>query len=65
MLLPDLIPEEVSSWLLDPSDPGASYLALNTLADSNQNDPTLLESREEAHQKGPIHTILEAMHPEG
>ena len=65
MLLPDLITEEVSSWLLDPTDPGASYLAIHTLAGLSQDDPKLNESRRKAHQNGPIHTILEAMHPDG
>ena len=65
MLLPKLIKEEVSSWLLDHSNPGASYLALNTLADIKKDNPELLNAREKAHQIGPIHTILESMQPEG
>jgi hypothetical protein len=65
MLLPDLITEEVSSWLLEPADPGASYLALSTLAGLSYDNPKLAESREIAHHHGPIAIILDAMHPDG
>jgi hypothetical protein len=65
MISPNLITEEVSSWLLDPADQGASYLALSKLTDLDYHDPKLVESREIAHQNGPIQTILDAMHPDG
>ena len=65
MLLPDLITEEVSTWLLDPADPGASYLAMATLANLKHDDPELVKARENAHNHGPIQIILDAMHPDG
>ena len=57
------IPEETQRWLLDPSDPGARYLALKYLASIPPID--LSAASEEAHQVGPINTILDAMHADG
>jgi hypothetical protein len=52
-------------WLLDPSEPGVRYLALRDLCGLAADDPELLEARRAAHARGPIATILDAMHPEG
>ncbi|MEM5774089.1 MAG: hypothetical protein AAGU05_03735 [Anaerolineaceae bacterium] len=55
----------VMDWLLEPSDPGARYLALRDVLGRGEEDVQLLEARRAAHQRGPIAQILEAMHPEG
>ena len=57
------IPQKIQEWLLDPSDPGPRYLALKHLTKS---PPSILSDVcQVAHQKGPIKTVLEAMHPDG
>ncbi|MGI6208554.1 MAG: nitrogen fixation protein NifH [Anaerolineae bacterium] len=53
------------NWLLDPADPGVRYLALRDLLDRPDGDGELEAARVEAHARGPIATILAAMHPEG
>jgi hypothetical protein len=57
------IPENVQSWLLEPTDPGARYLAFSVLYPGTY--PGLEAERHAAHQQGPINDILEAMHPDG
>ncbi|OGO28560.1 MAG: hypothetical protein A2136_06690 [Chloroflexi bacterium RBG_16_54_11] len=52
-------------WLLEPEDVGVRYLALRDLVDAPPDDPDLVSARREAHQRGPIATILERMEPEG
>ena len=52
-------------WLLEPDDAGVHYLALRDLLDKSHQDAELIEARQNAHKHGPIHTILEKMHPEG
>jgi len=53
------------AWLLEPADPGVRYLALRDLLDRPADDPELAAARREAHDRGPIATILDAMAPEG
>ncbi|NPV07369.1 MAG: nitrogen fixation protein NifH [Anaerolineae bacterium] len=52
-------------WLLDQADPGVRYLALRDLLDRPQGDGELEIARAEAHVRGPIADILDAMHPDG
>lgn len=60
-----LISEKTLDWLLESKDPGARYLALTKLANLPDDDPTYLAACDLAHSKGPINTILDAMHTEG
>ena len=53
------------TWLLEPDAPGVRYLALRDLMDLPFDDPELQAAQRLAHTKGPIATILEAMHPNG
>jgi hypothetical protein len=53
------------SWLLDPADPGARYLALRDLCDLPFDDPELVSARQAAYTRGPIAEIITAMHPDG
>ena len=57
------IPDHTISWLLDPADPGAKYLALLRLGLGSKSD--LADAREVAHNEGPISKVLCAMHPDG
>lgn len=50
-------------WLLEEHDPGARYLALRDLAETDLT--ALAQARKLAHQHGPIVEILAAMQPEG
>lgn len=52
-------------WLLEAGEPGARYLALRDLARLPEDDPELLAAREQAHARGPIAAILQAMQPGG
>lgn len=56
-------PDQTQDWLLDPKDPGASYLALHHL--TSHLDGDLDSAREIAHTVGPISEILDQMHPGG
>jgi hypothetical protein len=56
---------ESLTWLLEPNNPGARYLALRDLCDLTDDDPELQSARKTAHAKGDIATILAAMNPEG
>ncbi len=53
------------AWLLEPADPGVRYLALRDLLDRPADDAELAAARQEAHDRGPIATVLTAMMPEG
>jgi hypothetical protein len=53
------------SWFLEEGLPGVRYMALRDLLDLPQNDPELVQSRREAHTRGPIAVVLEHMHPDG
>jgi hypothetical protein len=52
-------------WLLDADAPGPRYLALRDLLDLAPDDPQLAASRREAHQAGPIATVLDQMDEAG
>jgi hypothetical protein len=49
------------SWLLETSSPEVRSLALRDLCDRPRDNPELCAARREAHQKGPVSTILGAM----
>jgi hypothetical protein len=53
----------VLDWLLERSDPGVRYLVLRDLLE--QGDPELAAARSEAHEKGPISTVLAEMKEDG
>jgi hypothetical protein len=53
------------SWLLEPADPAARYLALRDLSGLAADDPELLAAQKAAYTQGPIKTILDNMHPKG
>ncbi|HNS50608.1 MAG TPA: nitrogen fixation protein NifH [Anaerolineae bacterium] len=59
------LPDTALSWLLEPESPGVRYLALRDLMGRLPGDSVLDEARREAHARGPISTILEAMDPLG
>ncbi len=52
------------AWLLEPGDPGVRHLALRDLLDRPTDDPELASARQEAHERGPIATVLDGMAPE-
>lgn len=52
-------------WLLDEGSPGVRYLALRDLLSLPPDDPELQAARRQAHEKGPIATVLSNMHSEG
>jgi hypothetical protein len=52
-------------WLLEASEPNVRYLALRDLLERRADDSELADAREQAHQQGPIPTILNEMKPEG
>ncbi|NIV38467.1 MAG: nitrogen fixation protein NifH, partial [Anaerolineae bacterium] len=53
------------AWLLEPEPAGVRYLALRDLFDLPADDPELSRAREDAHERGPIATILSEMEEEG
>jgi len=55
----------VIDWLLEPDEPAVRALALRHLLDRPADDPDLRQARAEAHRRGPIAILLDAMHPEG
>lgn len=55
----------VISWLLDPSDPGARYLAMRDVLRKPKDDPEFIQARLAAHMNGPIASILDKMDPLG
>jgi hypothetical protein len=57
--------QEVLNWLLSPEDPGVRYLAMRDLLDYPEDDPEMKLARRQAHEKGPIATILKEMDPQG
>jgi len=52
-------------WLLEVNMPGVRYLALRDLCDLSPDDPELQAAQEDAHTRGPIALILDAMEDEG
>lgn len=57
--------QEPLPWLLNPASPGVRYLALRDLLDLGADDPELQAAHRQAHQQGPIATVLANMHPDG
>jgi hypothetical protein len=55
----------VLDWLLEKDNPGVRYLALRDLLDRPLADKELAAVCVEAHQRGPIATILTEMNPAG
>ncbi len=53
------------NWLLESESPGARYLALRDLVGLSTSDPELLSAQKDAHEFGPIATILDQMADEG
>ncbi len=53
------------TWLLEDSDPGVRYLALRDLVALEHTDPDLQAAKAEAHHRGPIAGILQAMEKAG
>jgi hypothetical protein len=52
-------------WLLEAGNPGVRYLALRDLLQLPASEPDLVEAQRDAHDRGPITTILNNMHPDG
>jgi hypothetical protein len=65
MLVKDLISSQAVDWLMDPTDPGARYLALRDVIGAAPDDPELATARQEAHLYGPISFVLSRMEPDG
>ena len=57
------IPDHTLDWLIDPTDPGARYLTLLLLGTRSKSE--FIEAKDQSHQKDPIATVLNKMHPEG
>lgn len=56
---------DLLNWLLEPNSPTVRYLTMRDILDYGSNDPDLNKAREEAHQKGAIASILNAMNHGG
>jgi hypothetical protein len=65
MTMPYQIKGEVLDWLLETDTPGVRYLALRDLLNCPPDDSELHHARVEAHEKGPIASILTEMKDEG
>ncbi len=52
-------------WLLASDEPSVRHLVLRDLLDRPADDPDLLAACAEAHQRGAIPLVLDAMQPEG
>jgi hypothetical protein len=52
-------------WLLEPESPGVRYLALRDLMGAFPDSAELKSARRKAHEKGPIASLLDEMHPDG
>ena len=61
----DQLKGDALSWLLEPDSPGVRYLALRDLLCFSKDDPELLAAQRLAHARGPIASVLAAMHDEG
>ena len=61
----DLMNEQGISWLLEEESPGVRYLALRDLLDLPDNDKELRQARKDAHELGPISTVLSHMDENG
>jgi hypothetical protein len=57
----DQLKGDSRAWLLEPADPGVRYLALRDLLGRLADDPELAAARGEAHERGPIAAVLDAM----
>ena len=57
--------EQGISWLLEEESPGVRYLALRDLLDLPDNDKELRQARKDAHELGPISTVLSHMDENG
>jgi hypothetical protein len=55
---------EVTTWLLEPESPGVRYLALRDLVEGAKPSE-LRAARKQAHEAGPIATVLGKMEKEG
>ena len=53
------------NWLLEPESPGVRYLALRDLVGLSPDDSEYLAVQKDAHENGPIATILDEINPEG
>jgi len=53
------------AWLLETDNPAARYMAMRDLVGLSPDDPELVAAQKEAHNRGPIKTILDNMHPKG
>ena len=61
----DQLKADSFSWLLEKKDPAVRHLALRQLADISPTDTELTAACREAHQNGPIATILNEMDGSG
>ena len=59
------IDQKAVDWLLEPENPGVRYLALRYLLGRAVGDRELEKARREAHARGPIASILDAMEKDG
>ncbi len=65
MTITDLMNEKGISWLLEEESPGVRYLALRDLLDLRTDDKELVTARKDAHEHGPIATVLSHMDETG
>ena len=61
----DYLKGDTISWLLEPDDPGARYLAMRDILELPVDDVDFVAPQELAHQKGPIAGFLAAMNDAG
>ncbi len=65
MISTDLMNEQGISWLLEEESPGVRYLALRDLLDLPDDDKELKTACKDAHELGPIATVLSQMDEHG
>jgi hypothetical protein len=61
----DQLNGDTVGWLLEDDSPGVRYLALRDIVGLDAEDPVLVKARIDAHNNGPIATVLDAMDAEG
>ncbi|MEZ4670492.1 MAG: nitrogen fixation protein NifH [Anaerolineae bacterium] len=61
----DQLRNDPIDWLLETKDSGVRYLAMRDLLDCSPDDPELVDARFQAHQTGPIATIMSEMEDDG
>lgn len=60
-----MLPDNIRTWLLDPSNPSLRYRTSMELLDLSTNDPDMLECKRSIASSEIVQHILNRMHPDG